>query len=87
MSRRSLRRASRLRRASPLFGCARQSSKSEQIAIYAPFAAVAYAGVKIVEGVIRAWKSVTDFLGSITLADVGTAIMQGWRMALPRRRA
>lgn len=48
-----------------------------QVAIYSLIAAVVYAGVQIVSGVIGAWHSVTSFLDSITLEGVGTAIMQG----------
>lgn len=48
-----------------------------QLAIYSMAAAVVYAGVKIVEGVIGAWNSVTAYLDSLSLSGVGTALMQG----------
>ncbi|MEI9950631.1 MAG: hypothetical protein WDO74_17045 [Pseudomonadota bacterium] len=48
-----------------------------QVAIYSLVAAVVYVGVQIVQGVIGAWNAVTAYLDSITLAGVGTAIMQG----------
>ncbi len=48
-----------------------------QLAIYSLVAAIVYAGVKVVEGVIGAWHAVTAYLDSISLSGVGTAIMQG----------
>jgi hypothetical protein len=48
-----------------------------QVAIYAMVAAVVYAGVQIVQGIIGAWEAVTTFLSEIDLAETGANILQG----------
>lgn len=47
------------------------------IAATALVAGLVYAGVQIYDAISGAWQSATDYLNSITLEGVGTAIMQG----------
>lgn len=48
-----------------------------QAAIYGMIAAVIYAGVQIVQGVIGGWNAVTEFLGGLNLTQMGTDLIMG----------